>query len=86
MQKCRCKIEHFCTSSQKWLEDPGGNESPLTSTTFLMCLLTTEGSGLVVTPEAQSRGACALLGVVGDVGCKGPMRDNKTAVTTKKEL
>ncbi len=42
----------------------------LTSTTFLMCLLTTEGSGLVVTPEAQSSGARGLLGVVGEVGCR----------------
>lgn len=33
-----------------------------------MCLLTTEGSGLVVTPEAQSSGARGLLGVVGEVG------------------
>lgn len=35
-----------------------------------MCLFTTHGSGLVVTPEAQSRGARGLLGVVGDVGCE----------------
>lgn len=35
-----------------------------------MCLLTTEGSGLVVTPEAQSSGARGLLGVVGEVGCE----------------
>jgi len=42
----------------------------LTSTTFWMCLLTTEGSGLVVTAEAQSRGAKGLFGVVGEVGCE----------------
>lgn len=35
-----------------------------------MCLLTTDGSGLVVTPEAQSSGARGLLGVVGEVGCE----------------
>lgn len=33
-----------------------------------MCLLTTDGSGLVVTPDAQSSGARGLLGVVGEVG------------------
>lgn len=42
----------------------------LTSTTFLMCLLTTDGSGLVVTPDAQSSGARGLFGVVGEVGCE----------------
>ena len=31
-----------------------------------MCLLTREGSGLVVIPEAQSNGARVLLGVVGE--------------------
>lgn len=46
------------------------HESLLTSTTFLMCLFTTHGSGLVVMPEAQSSGARGLLGVVGDVGCE----------------
>lgn len=34
-----------------------------------MCLLTTVGSGFVVTPEAQSRGAIGLLGVVGEASC-----------------
>lgn len=33
-----------------------------------MCLLSTEGSGLVATLEAQSSGARGLLGVVGEVG------------------
>lgn len=41
----------------------------LTSTTFLICLLTRQGSGLVATPDAQSSGANGLLGVVGEVGC-----------------
>ena len=45
----------------------------LTSTTFRMCLLTTQGSGLVVTPDAQSRGARLLLGVVGEFDCMGEM-------------
>ena len=48
----------------------GGVRDRLTSTTFLMCLLTTQGSGLVVTPDAQSRGARLLLGVVGEFDCE----------------
>lgn len=51
-------------------------KSLLTSTTFLMCLFTTEGSGLVVIPEAQSSGTRGLLGVVGEVGCED--RSTKT--------
>ena len=35
-----------------------------------MCLFTTHGSGLVVTPDAQSRGARLLLGVVGEFDCE----------------
>lgn len=41
----------------------------LTSTSFLMCLLMTVGSGFGTTPDAHSSGTTGLLGVVGEVGC-----------------